>query len=78
MFHSYFERKNNISLSLLYFLYIYFILRGYILNFCNWYLLVYYAIFCPTLNKDFNNNNNNNNDDDDNVPAPNFEINISL
>ena len=77
MFHSYFERKNNISLSLLYFLYIYFILRAYILNFCSWYLLVYYAIFCPTLNKDFNNNNNNN-DDDDNVPAPNFEINISL
>ena len=22
---------------------------------------MYYAIFCPTLNKDFNNNNNNNN-----------------
>ena len=36
----------------------------YILNFnffCSWYLSVYYAIFCPTLNKDVNNNNNNNN-----------------
>ena len=29
----------------------------YILDFLCWYLLVYYAIFCPTLNKDFNNNN---------------------
>ena len=27
--------------------------------FYSWYLLVYYAIFSPTLNKDFNNNNNN-------------------
>ena len=33
----------------------------YNLNFFSWYLLVYYAIFCPTLNKDFSDNNNNNN-----------------
>ena len=33
---------------------------------CSWYLLVYYAIFCPTLNKDFNNNNNNNNNSNNN------------
>ena len=39
----------------------------YILNFfCSWYLLVYYAIFCPTLNKDFNNDNNNDNDSNNN------------
>ena len=27
---------------------------------------MYYAIFCPTLKKDFNNNNNNNNNNNDN------------
>ena len=27
---------------------------------------MYYAIFCPTLKKDFNNNNNNNNNDNNN------------
>ena len=27
---------------------------------------MYYAIFCPTLKKDFNNNNNNNNDNNNN------------
>ena len=28
-----------------------------ILNFCSWYLLVYYAIFCPKLNEGFHNDN---------------------
>ena len=32
----------------------------YTFIFCKWYLLVYYAIFCPALNKDFHNNNNTN------------------
>ena len=27
---------------------------------------MYYTIFCPTLNKDFNNNNNNNNNSNNN------------
>ena len=27
---------------------------------------MYYTIFCPTLNKDFNNNNNNNNNNSNN------------
>ena len=31
----------------------------YTFIFCKWYLLVYYDIFCPALNKDFHNNNNN-------------------
>ena len=45
----------NVSLMLhLYFVSLYF-------YFSSWYLLVYYAIFCPALNKDFNNNNDNNN-----------------
>ena len=43
----------------------------YTFIFCRWYLLVYYAIFCPALNKYFQNNNNtttnnnNNNNDSD-------------
>ena len=69
--------KNLLSVRLCYFslmLHLYYVFYTFI--FRSWYLLVYYAIFCPTLNNNllvyyaifcptlnnnFNNNSNNNN-----------------